>query len=62
MPKTFTFALLGASATLLPACGGGGFLDRARRAPGAAPSLWLASSLAGLVPAAFRSCFKRRLW
>ena len=38
------------------------FLDRARRAPGAAPSLWLASSLAGLVPAAFRSCFKRRLW
>ena len=30
MTKTFTFALLGASATLLTACGGGGFLERER--------------------------------
>ena len=30
MTKTLTFALLGASATLLTACGGGGFLERER--------------------------------
>ena len=30
MTKTFTFTLLGASATLLTACGGGGFLERER--------------------------------
>jgi len=38
------------------------FLDRARRPPGSAPTpaLWLVSSLGSLLPAAFRSCLRRR--